>query len=183
MYKTRFSIEDQFGPYEGYSAGELWNGWECPFFEFEIAERIAADMDGWHDEQEDRFCIPPDQNNPDEIDSFAATEIEVEGQMLKVYPIGARCWIWSATDENDLPAGEDELIWFVEQHRAQGKLARLIVFRRGAYFWVKEIIPVLGAPPKLQRISVKYAERDLQQARHYLAELDAIEGITKEITK
>lgn len=29
FHKGRFTIEDWFGPFEGWTNGKKWNGWEC----------------------------------------------------------------------------------------------------------------------------------------------------------
>lgn len=40
MFKGKFQIED--GPiYEGYTNGNHWNGWACPYFTREAADEIA----------------------------------------------------------------------------------------------------------------------------------------------
>src|SRR5262249_25392671 len=41
FYKGRFTIEDWFGPFEGWTTGQRWNGWECPYFEFDTAIRMV----------------------------------------------------------------------------------------------------------------------------------------------
>jgi hypothetical protein len=51
MHKSTFVIEDQFGPYPGYTTGERWNGWATPYFECEVALRMVDDWkaDEWGD--------------------------------------------------------------------------------------------------------------------------------------
>lgn len=40
MFKSKFQIDD--GPiYEGYTNGNHWNGWACPYFTREVADQIA----------------------------------------------------------------------------------------------------------------------------------------------
>ena len=108
FHKGRFTIEDWFGLFEGWTAGQRWNGWECPYFEFDTAIRM---VDAWnnaafsgeayqarYDEERDAFCFR--DGGLEEWDCFGAQTIEIEGKTIKVYPIGAFCWIWS--DEEDL---------------------------------------------------------------------------------
>ena len=108
FYKRRFTIEDWFGPFEGWTAGQRWNGWECPSFEFDTAMRM---VDAWnnaafseeayqarYDEERDAFCFR--DGGLEDWDCFGAQTIEIEGKTIKVYPIGAFCWIWS--DEEGL---------------------------------------------------------------------------------
>lgn len=43
MFKSKFQIED--GPiYEGYTKGNHWNGWACPYFTREVADQIAREV-------------------------------------------------------------------------------------------------------------------------------------------
>jgi len=108
FHKGRFTIEDWFGPFEGWTAGQRWNGWECPYFEFNTAIQM---VDAWnnaafgeeeyqarYDEERGEFCFC--DGGLEEWDCFGAQTIEIEGKTIKVYPIGAFCWIWS--DEEDL---------------------------------------------------------------------------------
>ena len=108
FHKGPFTIEDWFGPFEGWTTGQRWNGWECPYFEFDTAIWL---VDAWnnaafgeeeyqarYDEERDEFCFC--DGELEEWDCFGAQTIEIEGKTIKVYPIGAFCWIWS--DEEDL---------------------------------------------------------------------------------
>jgi hypothetical protein len=107
FHKCRFTIEDWFGPFEGWTSGQRWNGWECPYFEFDTAILM---VDAWnnapfdeeyqarYDEEQDAFCFCSD--GLEEWDCFGAQTIEIADKTIKVYPIGAFCWIWS--NEEDL---------------------------------------------------------------------------------
>ncbi len=103
FHKGRFIIEDWFGPFEGWTAGQRWNGWECPYFDFDTAIRM---VDAWnntafgdeeyqarYDAARDEFCFR--DGGLEEWDCFGAKTIESEGKDVKVYPIGAFCWIWN----------------------------------------------------------------------------------------
>ena len=107
FHKDRFTIEDWFGPFEDWTAGQRWNGWECPYFEFDTAIRM---VDMWinttfgeeqrqarYDEERDEFCFCG--GGLEEWDCFGAQTIETEEKTIKVYPIGAFCWIWSDVEE------------------------------------------------------------------------------------
>jgi hypothetical protein len=91
--------------YNGYTTGETWNGWACPYFKFEEAEKIAEDQDllnqissgdARHEakyvEDEDQFSFYEPYN--DEWYDFKAVEINGE----KLYPIGTRYWTWSEVE-------------------------------------------------------------------------------------
>jgi hypothetical protein len=103
FYIGRFTIEDWLGPFEGWTTGQRWNGWECPSFEFDTAMRI---VDAWnnaafgeegyqarYDKERDEFCFR--DGGLEEWEGFGARTIENKGKTIKVYPIGACCWIWS----------------------------------------------------------------------------------------
>jgi hypothetical protein len=40
FYESRFAIDDWFGPFEGWTTGERWNGWAYPYFEFDTALKM-----------------------------------------------------------------------------------------------------------------------------------------------
>lgn len=96
MRETKFVI-DTLGDkiFDGYSQGEEWNGWACPYFTFEQSQRILEahrerGIKAWYDEDSDQFAFDLNQTGQDDIDAFPP--IELEG--LKLYPIGSGCWIW-----------------------------------------------------------------------------------------
>jgi hypothetical protein len=103
FHKGRFVIEDWFGPFEGWTKGQQWNGWECPYFEFDTAIRMVdawnnmsfgeEEYQGRYDEERDAFYFR--DGGLEEWDRFTAQTIEIEGKTIKVYPIGAFCWIWN----------------------------------------------------------------------------------------
>lgn len=98
MRKARLVIDFLEGhEFEGYTRGEEWNGFACPYFTFEQARRVA---DAWHevgsnavyDSDNDRFSFQMDNG---EMDSFPL--LEIDG--MKVYAIGNGCWIWEEVGE------------------------------------------------------------------------------------
>jgi hypothetical protein len=90
LRKTQFAIEtfpDQI--FEGYTLDDDWNGWACPYFEFEEAVRIRdiynrKGENARYNESNDEFIFI----EAEEV--FLA--VEIEG--LKLYPIGNSVWIW-----------------------------------------------------------------------------------------
>jgi hypothetical protein len=98
MQATKFTI-DTFGDeiFSGFTSGETWNGWACPYFTHEQAQRVvevhrAQGGKAWYDETQDSFAF---EFGEDEVDAFPAET--VEGQ--KLYSVGARCWIWEEAVE------------------------------------------------------------------------------------
>jgi len=107
--KGTFTMDAMEGPYPGYTAGESWNGWATPYFEFETANRIAEahvripelmkldDIEpgayrAEYDEAEDAFLFYEPVN--DEEAYYHSQTITVRGREVKVYPIGTREWTW-----------------------------------------------------------------------------------------
>ena len=45
-----------------------------------------------------RRVLFPEMAGLEEWDCFTAQTIEIEGKTIKVYPIGAFCWIWNESD-------------------------------------------------------------------------------------
>jgi hypothetical protein len=110
MQKGTFVIEDWFGPYPGYTTGERWNGWATPYFEYDIALQMVEDwksdamkidvgdeLEAYYDLTNDQFCFRSEAEA--DWDCFPPVMAEVEGLTLKLYPIGAFCWIWSDKNE------------------------------------------------------------------------------------
>lgn len=86
-------------PFPGYTGGEAWNGFACPYFDFDQAQVLVAAWreQGWaahYDETADAFVFSVNQDfetgKSDESEAFAA--VEIEGH--KFYPIGAFGWTW-----------------------------------------------------------------------------------------
>lgn len=99
MRETKFTI-DVYGDvqFDGFTTDEDWNGWACPYFTFEQAQRIVAEHQrfgllAWYDADADKFVFSVEQGRVGEPDEFEA--VEIDGR--KLYPIGARCWIWEET--------------------------------------------------------------------------------------
>lgn len=91
MRPTRFTIDSLDGTFDGHTQDEDWNGWAVPYFTYEQALTVLAacqkaNQHGFYDAVSDRFIF----SFKDEDESYEAEEIDG----LKVYPVGARNWIW-----------------------------------------------------------------------------------------
>lgn len=92
--RTRFSLDGLDGSFEGWTNGELWNGWDRPFFESEEAQRLISqltDSKPRFDAQNDAFITV--SSDEDEVWQ-AETATLLGGRTIKVYPIGAGSWCW-----------------------------------------------------------------------------------------
>jgi hypothetical protein len=110
FYKTQFEIEDWLGPFEGWTDGRQWNGWECPAFEFDAAVNImeawnavafiGGDYEARYDAGNDEFCF---RGGGSDWDCFRAVAQDICGKRTTVYPIGAYCWIWNQAQGGPAP--------------------------------------------------------------------------------
>lgn len=108
-----FTMDAMEGPYPGYTGGNNWNGWATPYFEFDVAERIAedyvrvnqeagGDMAGSrarYDESEDAFALYEPINDYESF--YYAQPISVDGKEVKVYSIGTYEWTWDEVKKTD----------------------------------------------------------------------------------
>lgn len=107
LHPAKFSI-DTLGSvvFEGFTSGETWNGWDCPYFTFEQGQKVmevfnatntaeTARAPSRYDEERDAFCFFIE--SIEDSDDFYA--LIIEGQ--KFYPIGTGCWIWERVDKWD----------------------------------------------------------------------------------
>ncbi len=91
--------------------GEHWNGWACPHFEREEADRLlaaqrAAGFHGRYDPERDAYVFPHGFDDPDydPNDPEWAREPDwvFEGMELDgrhVYPIGSWAWTWERVEQ------------------------------------------------------------------------------------
>ncbi len=73
--------------YKGYTNGGIWNGWECPYFEKEEADKIAKDYNG--EFVDDTYVFPNDDD-----DVYESENLETVDGKKKVWAIGAYAWVW-----------------------------------------------------------------------------------------
>lgn len=88
--------------FNGYTGGEEWNGFACPYFDFDQAQALVAAWreKGWathYDEAADAFVFSVNQDfetgESEEFEEFPA--VARDGQNL--YAIGAFAWTWEET--------------------------------------------------------------------------------------
>ncbi|HEY9285892.1 MAG TPA: hypothetical protein VIP46_20755 [Pyrinomonadaceae bacterium] len=82
--------------FDGYTRGENWNGWACPYFTSDQARQLVRAYEekglrAWYDEDSDAYSFEVEAGaGVKETDTFPAEDVEG----LRLYPIGASCWIW-----------------------------------------------------------------------------------------
>jgi hypothetical protein len=106
---AQFQIDAIEGSFAGYTNGDTWNGWACPYFLRPVAEAVlgAAEANGYfwtYDVTRDVFSVR-NQEDPAEYESeeYVGTDIVADGETCHVYGIGAYSWIWE-TEARDMPA-------------------------------------------------------------------------------
>lgn len=94
--KAVFVIEDSKKVYEGYTDGQKWNGFACPRFTKEVALQFLADypLPARYFKNTDTFVFAMDPNDRSKDDEFTGVDIDAEGKVIHVYPIGAMYWAW-----------------------------------------------------------------------------------------
>jgi hypothetical protein len=100
MEPAKFSLDFLDGQtFEGYTRGEDRNGFACPYFTFEQAQRLvvawkATGREARYDRDTDRFTFEVNVDEGRGYDSFQPVDL----QGLKVYPLGTRSWIWEEVE-------------------------------------------------------------------------------------
>jgi hypothetical protein len=92
--RGKFTLADGGTSFDGWSNGELWNGWAMPRFEFAVCGEILkslGDEQARFEQKGDAFVTV---SNGEE-EAWAAEQITIsDGSQVKVYPLGAGSWIW-----------------------------------------------------------------------------------------
>ena len=99
MRSTQFKLESLgCETFDGFTKGETRNGWNCPYFIFEQAEKVLKNFNelrqiigqksiAFYESSADAFVFPFADG---ESESFSS--VVEDGQ--NYYPIGTFCWIW-----------------------------------------------------------------------------------------
>lgn len=119
-YKGRYTIDGETY-YNGFDAGQEWNGFECPCFVAVVAEQILRDVCNLNNEviyKENpyRYALERDTESngnqstptiiklydpeyPNEPEVWERTTINLpDGDQADVYHIGAFSWVWDRAD-------------------------------------------------------------------------------------
>lgn len=95
--KGRFGFDSEAEyPYVGYTHGQRWNGWECPWFELDEAQQIVADCPHTGSKYNpDKDCFEQRDYAADRYEAYAlpAMSILYEGKYVRVYTV-VDGWCW-----------------------------------------------------------------------------------------
>jgi hypothetical protein len=95
-----FEIDGSDVHFAGYTFGDKWNGFDCPFFEKAAADSIVStlelDVDATlvYDPAADAYIETCEEDST----SYEAQVIVTSNGPRKVYPIGAWAWTWSRAE-------------------------------------------------------------------------------------
>lgn len=107
IYRSaHFSVDGIDDEFPGFTAGDFWNGWACPSFTRQTAERIliASEPNGyqWQYNVETNAFEIRHSEDPDDYEpqTFSGMTITLdEGNRVEVYGIGAYSWTWMETEK------------------------------------------------------------------------------------
>lgn len=85
--KTNFNADTE-ADYEGWTFDEDWNGFEVPYFEKDVADKITKDLNGTYDASKDCYKFEDEED-------FSSQTINTTDGEKKVYCIGGYTWVWS----------------------------------------------------------------------------------------
>jgi hypothetical protein len=106
MNKKLFTCGNELS-FVGFSNGKTWNGFDCPYFEFEECEKIMNSFNKEnekfdlnikiiYDSTNDCFIEQDENYDEDEYVIYESLLIETSEGTKKVYPIGNCYWTWEA---------------------------------------------------------------------------------------
>lgn|SRR5688572_24851672 len=99
--RARFTIDSLPNRiFEGFTDGDTWNGWACPYFSRDVAESIlqASENNGYswtYDAKTGSFIVHHHDDPKDsEPELFNGVWINIDNESILVYAIGAYAWAW-----------------------------------------------------------------------------------------
>lgn len=103
MRHAKFTIDTFIDEvFDGFTQNDTWNGWARPFFNHDEAQKIVSahkrqGLNAYYDQASDEFAFEVASSIGD-YDVFPC--VEISG--MKLYPVGAGCWIWEEVTEEGL---------------------------------------------------------------------------------
>lgn len=105
---TSLTTDSGYGCFEGYTTSNIWNGWQCPLFNKENADRICKVYNNEfcqmsYDEEND--CYIADYPVDEYSEKYEGRDYVVNGKIEHLYPIGSHEWCWAMAEQEEI---EDE---------------------------------------------------------------------------
>lgn len=101
FYQADFCMDLSEKSFTGYTDGDTWNGFACPYFSYMEAVRLLEEFGNkWsYDEIKDAFIVwVVGATANDEPEVFESVTIQVNDKDVKTYAIGAYSWVWDTCD-------------------------------------------------------------------------------------
>ena len=105
---TSLTTDSGYGCFEGYTTSNKWNGWQCPLFNKENADKICKAYNNEfcqmrYDEEND--CYVADYPVDEYTEKYEGRDYIVNGKVEHLYPIGSHEWCWAMAEQEEI---EDE---------------------------------------------------------------------------
>lgn len=97
-----FRIDLSEEVFHGYSDGDTWNGFACPYFDYNEAVRVLNTLGNkWEYNEEQKvftvFDLDDDEGESDPVE-YEMVELFIDGICKEAYGIGAYFWIWDLVE-------------------------------------------------------------------------------------
>ncbi len=101
LQKAIFTIDGE-GGFTGFTRGQTWNGWECPYFTKEVAEQVFqffmnSDCKLWYVEEVDTYYMSLQwfgETEEEDVEYWQGHEYIIDGEKVVLYSVGAFSWTW-----------------------------------------------------------------------------------------
>lgn len=105
---TSLTTDSGYGCFEGYTTSNTWNGWQCPLFNKENADKICKAYNNEfcqmrYDEEND--CYIAEYPVDEYTEKYKGQDYIVNGKVEHLYPIGSHEWCWAMAEQEEI---EDE---------------------------------------------------------------------------
>lgn len=105
---TSLTTDSGYGCFEGYTTSNKWNGWQCPLFNKENADKICKAYNNEfcqmrYDEEND--CYIADYPVDEYSEKYEGRDYVVNGKVEHLYAIGSHEWCWAMAEQEEI---EDE---------------------------------------------------------------------------
>jgi hypothetical protein len=119
MIEARFELDGIEEIFPGYhNPNRRWNGWACPWFTKDVAEKIAAALDGIRDDKNDRFVFIGALVNPDTNQAQFHPDMTDD----EIWDLGG--WIMYREDMPDMPSPlytSDGICWMTTEDPSEAE--------------------------------------------------------------
>jgi hypothetical protein len=95
--------------FEGYTQGDTWNGWACPYFTVRQAFALTTAWNltygsgtAYYDASQRHFVFDY-SGDPDDCEAFPPVRRADTGEETLLWPIGAFCWVWEEVTGDEVP--------------------------------------------------------------------------------